>query len=384
MIVLVLRAGCGSHVMVDLRRNLLRIGKKILFSGNLKWTAEQMVKYICIKCADHLRISPLSGPFMGDIIVTYRCNYRCPMCGFVGKQYAGKEFDTQYMISLLDDIYKLGTTAVVFSGGEPLLRKDIGVLIRHAKRKGMIVYLITNGHLLSEENVIEDVLKIPPDNINISLDSARPDTHDRLRGYSGSFTVVKEGIQKLIFKRNKKKARCIITTVTVLSEENIDEVKDIYSLSSKLEVDAVGFIPLQTFQEKTISCSDEGFYRKVESAIDFLISKKRRKGKPIVENTVRYLSMFPLALTGRESAVRCIAGYASCFVDAYGNVFGCLPRVETGEIIGNIKEKPLPEIWNSAEYNRWRMKMRDCRCCFWNCQTELNLLFNKIENIKIK
>lgn len=360
----------------------LKIVKAKLVKGNLIWIIKQMFKYIYIRIADYLGISPLTGPIMGGIVVTYRCNYQCPMCNVAGKKSERKEFNTQEMIEVIDDFYGLGIAGLAFVGGEPLLRGDIGILIRYAKySRGMVVILNTNGHLLSKEEVVDDLLDFPPDNINISLDSDRSYIHDKLRGCPGSFSIVTEGVEKLVFKRNKKKAKCIITLVTVLCRENIEDIESIYSLGRKLNVDHLGFIPLHIFNQGVSSYLDNDFRKRIESAVNFLISKKEEGSKPLIENSVKYLRMFSLALTGQKLPLKCTAGYTSYFVDTYGDVFGCWPYVELGKTVGNIKKQSMSDLWQSDEYNRLRKTMKNCRGCFWNCQTELNLLFNKIEKI---
>ena len=82
-----------------------------------------------------------------DFHVTSECNQECPYCwGPQGFEHPVSK-DTAFKI--IDRIREIGARRIVFTGGDPLKRADIGSLIRHAKEIGLEVALSTTGDELN-------------------------------------------------------------------------------------------------------------------------------------------------------------------------------------------------------------------------------------------
>jgi len=83
-----------------------------------------------------------------DIYITGYCNLNCEFCcGTVIKE-EGPDFEE--FKDIVDKIVAVGITTLVFSGGEPLLKKNIERFLRYPKEQGLEVYLSTNGLLLTK------------------------------------------------------------------------------------------------------------------------------------------------------------------------------------------------------------------------------------------
>jgi MoaA/NifB/PqqE/SkfB family radical SAM enzyme len=365
--------------MIEARGSYLRLARERLRDGRFPWLVNQGLRTASIALADRLHLPPLTGPLLGTLVVTYRCNYNCPMCP-VASEAGQDELDTAAVESLVDEFAAMGTPGLAITGGEPLLRDDVIQIIRRARSHGMVVNLSTNGHLLTEDHILDRLVGDPPDNVNVSLDSALPEWHDRLRGFPGSFERVVEGIRGLVARRAGEKASFHITLVSVLTERSFSKVNDLCRLAEELGVDAVGFIPYHSFAG-TKREIDPRSWGEITAGVEALIARKRAGSRPWIDNTRRYLKTLPLAMAGVDAPVRCSSGYTTCYVDAHGDVFGCWPHVELRRPIGNVKDSSLRSIWRSADYARLRREMRTCRACYWNCQTELNLLFSPFQQI---
>lgn len=365
--------------MIEARGSLLRVVRERLRSGRFPWLVGQGLRGAAIAAADRLRLPPITGPLLGTLVVTYRCTYSCPMCSVAGGSGEG-ELDTSAIESLVDQFADLGTPGLAITGGEPLLRDDVFQIIRRAKARGMIVNLSTNGHLLTEGDLVERLLGDPPDNVNISLDGSSASRHDRLRGHPGSFDRVVDGIRRLAERRDATGTPMHITVVSVLTEKSFGEANAFCDLVGQLGADAVGFIPHHSFSGKKTKIA-ANHWKEIKGGVAALLARKRDDAQPAIDNSRRYLEMLPLAMAGEETPVRCSSGYTTCFVDAYGDVYGCWPDVELHRPVGNTDGSTLREIWGSAEYSNRRREMRNCRACFWNCQTELNLLFRPFQRI---
>lgn len=128
----------------------------------------------------------MNSPDTVYLHVTKACNLRCAYCYFsAGEPNIEKELSTEAMLSVLKDVFLLSPKRVVFTGGEPLLRKDILKLAQLFKNMGNGIHLCmtTNGTLINEENA-ENLVKTF-DEIRISIDGFK-EINDAMRG-KGSF-----------------------------------------------------------------------------------------------------------------------------------------------------------------------------------------------------
>ncbi len=96
------------------------------------------------------------------IELTYDCNKDCSFC-FNKSIIQNNRLAKEDIFRVLDKISKSGIKAVRFTGGEPLLHKNIGEILKYAKSKGLYAILNTNGSLLNEKNLpllknIDDLL----------------------------------------------------------------------------------------------------------------------------------------------------------------------------------------------------------------------------------
>jgi len=340
-----------------------------LREGNVLWVPRQAWKYAAVKAGMALG-RPLAGPVLGTIFVTYRCNIRCRMCDLPARE--GPELTTDEWKAVVDDFAALGTTGIGYTGGEPLLRGDCLELMAYTKERGMIAHLNTNGMLVGAHNA-GAILRTGAESVNISLDGATAETHNAIRRDPEAFERALDGAAHLVEWRRKTGASTKLTFVCVLSEENVDEALELVQLSEKVGFDGVGFIPVHGIDTELRPVAPERMDA-FRSAVDALIRAKKA-GAP-VDNSERYLSLYEPFVTNGESPLRCYAGYNSLAVDCFGKIFPCFPWAEVDRAVGNVRETPLAAFWKSDAYNAKRKDVASCTECLWNCQTELNLLWN--------
>lgn len=140
--------------------------------------------------------------------VTMSCNYNCRFCFY--KNTKGEVIDLEKVGNKLRKLRSIGIDKINFTGGEPLLCKELGSLLKIAKSEGFIVSIVTNGSLLNEINISEMAETV--DWIGISVDSADERVEKELgRGYGNHVKNVKH-VSKLINEYGIKLK--INTTVT--------------------------------------------------------------------------------------------------------------------------------------------------------------------------
>jgi MoaA/NifB/PqqE/SkfB family radical SAM enzyme len=155
-------------------------------------------------------------PVLCNYYVTYRCNATCSFCDIWEKPspYASPETVSRN----LHDLKKLGVKVIDFTGGEPLLHRQIDELLLLAKQQRLITTLTTNGLLYPK---YAQKLKGKVDMLHFSLDSPDKEEHDRLRGVR-CFDFVMESIR---IARSLGERPDILFTVF---EHNVHQIETIW------------------------------------------------------------------------------------------------------------------------------------------------------------
>ncbi len=118
------------------------------------------------------------APLVANYYLTYRCNARCHFCDIWALD-PGKEADFDTIEHNLEDLKRLGVKYVDFTGGEPLLRTDVGQIYQTAKQLGFYTSMTTNTILyLKKAHEVRGLV----DFLNFSLDGPDAETHDHSRG----------------------------------------------------------------------------------------------------------------------------------------------------------------------------------------------------------
>ncbi len=353
--------------------------------GQFLVLAKQAYKFATLPLAYYLN-RPISGPIHGVFVVNYDCNLKCGMCSLMNRpaeyrKRGVKPLTTEEMKSVIDDFARINTSGIGFTGGEPIMRKDLPDLISYAKSKSILTHLSTNGLLMNEKNV-KKLLNAGLDAVGFSLDAAKKETHDKIRGLKGSYDKVIEGIKNFKRLREEYKKDIVIIVVCVINRQNLDEVTSLVNVALEAGADQVSFSPVHDIDlmvkgKKSLdnfNLTGEEL-SKLDKIINELIEIKKKTGK--IDSSAEYLKLFKSCLTGEKSPLDCYAGFLTIGVDGYGNIFPCFSWMEMEKFVGNVREKSLREYWNSKEFKKLRKDVRDCHDCYWNNQTELNLLFSK-------
>ncbi|MBN1345745.1 MAG: radical SAM protein [Phycisphaerae bacterium] len=155
--------------------------------------------------------------------ITRTCNLKCVHCysDSEAKSYEG-ELSGQEVRRVLDDLAAFKVPAVLFSGGEPLIRPDLFELIEYARGKGLHVVLSTNGTLITPE-IASRLVDLKLAYVGISLDSATPAVHDKFRGTPGAFERTMRGFRNCVEAGQKVGLRLTLSRPTF---ENLDGVFD--------------------------------------------------------------------------------------------------------------------------------------------------------------
>src|SRR5438445_6842006 len=129
-------------------------------------------------------------PLEVSIEVTRRCPLECQHCynnlpmGDLAAR--NRELSKEEYVALLDELADMGVLWVLFTGGEIFARKDFLEIYTHAKRKGFLITLFTNGILINE-GIADYLREYPPFGIEITLYGRTRETYEALTQLPGSY-----------------------------------------------------------------------------------------------------------------------------------------------------------------------------------------------------
>lgn len=314
------------------------------------------------------------NPFHASIKITENCNSRCIMCNAWKNRYLD-ELTTTEIEDILYQSKEVGIKSILFTGGEPLLRKDIGELIEKTKKLKLKAYLQTNGLILNKK--AETLIESGINRVIISIDGIGKN-NDEIRGVPGGYNKAIKGIYALKNCVAKEKVCDLeIAITTTLTSINNPEIPQLIELCKKLKV-KWGFNLLDTnpyfFQNVDISkllITDKDL---VDRTIDYLY--RVRKETPEVFNMEPVSLEFARKYLKNENPhVPCVLGYLMVYIDSHANLYsGCWVLSP----LGNLKKEKLVDILNSEKYKQRLLKMFNLKCPGCSCAYDRNCKINNL------
>lgn len=150
--------------------------------------------------------------------LTYGCNCRCLHCYNPTHRALPQELTTAEVCAILDQIADLGVLHIHFSGGEPLVRPDVFDIFAHAKRRGLLLNLLTNATRITAP-VAERLARLGFAMINVSVYGATAATYERVTGQPGSFAQFLQGLNHLVWTRLPVTVRMPLLSVNAQERE---------------------------------------------------------------------------------------------------------------------------------------------------------------------
>ncbi len=276
-------------------------------------------------------------PHVITIAVNYDCQCSCKHCSAAPYQEDVRKNKNALSLEELKDAVKqtvdLGTTCVVFTGGEPLLFDGIYDLVRAVDKKRSVCTIFSNGEFLTEKTVAE-LKKAGLLGIYVSLDHSDFDIHDTNRGRPGLAEKAIQGI-KLCQKAGIATGISTFATREKLASGEMDDMMELAKSLNVLEVFIFDVVPTgRLLNQHECTLSDE----EVEQLRELREKYNEKADYPrIVHQTMFSSIAYPCAAEG------CPAAMVQMHMRANGDVAPC---DFTPFSFGNIRELPLSEIWN--------------------------------------
>jgi 12,18-didecarboxysiroheme deacetylase len=290
--------------------------------------------------------------------VTRACNLKCVHCyAHATDGSSSDELSTEEGRRMIDDLAAFGAPVLLFSGGEPLVRKDMPQLAAYAVEKGMRAVISTNGTLI-DRSTAQTLKQIGLSYVGISLDGLEP-VNDHFRGVNGAFKKALRGIE------NCQQAGIKVGLRFTINRRNVKEIPGIFDLLEEMEIPRVCFYHLVYAGRGSQLVADDLTHEETRAAVDLIIDRTQAlhaKGKPKEVLTVDnhadgpylYLRML------REDPQRAAevlellemnegnnSGRGIGCVSWDGNVYA--DQFWRHHSFGNVRQRPFSQIWTQPE-----------------------------------
>ena len=289
--------------------------------------------------------------------LTYACPLQCPYCSNpMNIADYTRELSTDDWIRVMQQARKMGATQLGFSGGEPLVRKDLEILIAEARRLGYYTNLITSG-VGMDETRIRAFKEAGLDHIQVSFQASSEELNNFIAG-TNAFEHKKQ-MARLVKKYEYPMVLCF-----VLHRRNEDQIEDILELAVALEADYVELATTQ-YYGWAFHNREQLLPTRAQLAHAEQVAKayqEKLKGK------MKIYYVIPDYYENRPK--RCMDGWGSVFLTIApdGTALPChAARQLPGIDFPNVRDHAVDWIWNeSGAFNRFRglewMK-EPCRSC---------------------
>jgi len=289
--------------------------------------------------------------------ITRRCNLKCVHCYAHAKNMVfDSELSTVEGKNLLDDLADFGVPVILFSGGEPLTRKDLPELAAYAVKKGMRAVISTNGTLITPQKA-QTLKEIGLSYVGISLDGME-EINDRFRGVKGAFRSALEGI------KNCKKAGIKVGLRFTINKSNVSEISNIFKLLQDMDIPRACFYHLVYAGRGTELVKEDLSHQESRKAVDLIMDLTKKlhdKGhikevltvdnhadgpylylRLLKENPDRAKEVLELLQMNEGNSsgigIGCISWDGEVHADQFWRHYS----------FGNVKDRPFSEIWTDT------------------------------------
>jgi MoaA/NifB/PqqE/SkfB family radical SAM enzyme len=303
---------------------------------------------------------------LATVLLTNRCNLRCIMCGQWNNVSKDKELSLGDWKKIFASLKKAGFKEIHFTGGEPLLRKEIVDLVSEASGLGLTVGITSNGILLTEE-LADRLVNAGLYSIAISMDGV-DDSYEAIRGLIGGYEKVLRALQIVSRYRVAKKIAAYINfTLMRPSLANFADVKkeaDRYGLPVAVCLldDTPYFFSVKENREKF--WIGDAQRKELEDLVAFMAREKKRAPDSLIVTGSALDFILRYFNDTVQRQIPCIVSQTRVFIDPYGKVLGgCLSM----GVIGDALASPIESILGSPESRERQKRMFYKKCPGCSC-----------------
>jgi MoaA/NifB/PqqE/SkfB family radical SAM enzyme len=310
---------------------------------------------------------PLAKPHWVFISVSHKCNLNCQMCG-VKKVLKEDELELSLLKQMIDEVAGWRSDSVVLlTGGEPFLRADIFEIIDYSVSRGLKTEVVSNGICIDNPEIVRRIMDSGLQNIAVSLDGVKPETHDTIRGVPGAHAKACAALIALSQEKKKRRSGPQVSAWTTIMSENLGELYDMIFWTKGLGVECLVYHPVIVTQDDMQNTVREGalWIREEQSGllreqIDKIVAYQKKNGLvAFLHDPYLWLDYFKATLT--KDQWKCNP-FVFIDIGPDGSVRSC------GPAFGNVKDMSLTACLETPDAEKARERMTRCpRPCLQTC-----------------
>ena len=289
---------------------------------------------------------------------TNSCNLRCRHCYQEAGGRLEGELDLATRLDIVDELADEDVFSIAFSGGEPLMDKDLWRVVERAHERTLYTSIATNGTLITLE-VAQRMTECGLDYVEISLDSTKPEVHDAFRGIPGFWKRAVKGIENAVAQ-----GKFEVGIASTITQMNFAELEDLIQFAKNLGADkfyAFNFIPtgrgknmvdmdLTPQQREEVLNTLYEHYLKgdivcMTTSPQYARVCTMNSSKQLIPSSHYTIAKGEQARMLAEFIGGCGVGRAYCAIQPDGIVTPC---VFMPIPVGDLKEKKFADIWNDS------------------------------------
>lgn len=270
--------------------------------------------------------------------LTYGCNEKCIHCynpnssreECLAKKTSPDELELKDYISVLDQLAEMGVPKVLFTGGDPFIKKDFMKILEYAHKKKFAISIYTNGQAIDDKTKYEQVINLYPYQMGLSLYSTDPSVHESITRTPGS-------CQKTISvaKKLSNDGVCLLVKCPIMkaNKDSYREVQD-FALENnstpEIDVNITSGTEGDTYAVNNLRLSEEEMEEVLKDPTIPLSPERKNASR---------------AMDRKPEMQFCGAGISGANIQPDGTVTPCIAFALK---CGNVKERPFADIWNNS------------------------------------
>jgi MoaA/NifB/PqqE/SkfB family radical SAM enzyme len=296
---------------------------------------------------------------------TSRCNELCQQCP---RTLLSREDDRDLSFEKFRQIvdqFPVLERVVLHGLGEPLLNKELPLMIRYLKDRGTYVLFNSNGILLNEKRG-QALIDAGLDEYRLSMDGATRETYAHVRGVDAFEKIWRNVGNFIAMQKAQNASKPAVSLWFTAMRENLHELPGLIELAYKHDVPEIYMQRLVYFEQGLAASKQALFHRSTPEELA-LIHQCEQKCREYGISFNAAGSTVPLASITREFGKRpwtgCRRPYSLTYITSSGNVLSCCfapfghhsaREYYDERVLGNVFQESIAEIWNGERYNAFR------------------------------
>lgn len=280
--------------------------------------------------------------------ITHACNAKCVHCISAAGKNREEELTTDEALNIVDQLSEF-SSGIHLLGGEVFLRSDWRKIIERISANGTYFSIVTNGIALTREK-IKYLKGLGIGTIGISLDGGSSEVNDYIRGVPGLYNKVLDVINILTEEEMN------FTVISTFNAFNIHQVDLMLGtlINSGAKVWQAQTANPHGRMQKDMAITETDFY--ILGMYMSVLAQKIPKGILHIINGHdfgHFSSTIPVHTVQKEWT-GCHAGKYTFGICSNGDIQGCMCMMSLNDyVLGNVREKPIKEYWESADFAKW-------------------------------